>query len=128
MFLGATANNVMQLPPELIRKGRLDELFFVDLPDARVREDIFRIHLGNRELAVDRFDLSALADASEGFAGAEIEQAVVSAVYCAAARQEEVESAHLLDALNQTSPLSVVMAERIQALRDWAKGRAVMAD
>ncbi|WP_193075474.1 AAA family ATPase [Pseudomonas sp. FME51] len=128
VFLVATANNVMQLPPELIRKGRLDELFFVDLPDARVREDIFRIHLGNRELAVERFDMPALADASEGFAGAEIEQAVVSAVYCAAARQEEVESAHLLDALNQTSPLSVVMAERIQALRDWAKGRAVMAD
>ena len=68
------------------------------------------------------------ADASEGFAGAEIEQAVVTAVYCAAARQEKVDSAHLLDALNQTSPLSVVMAERIQTLRDWARGRAVMAD
>lgn len=128
VFLVATANNVMQLPPELIRKGRLDELFFVDLPDARVREDIFRIHLGSRELAVERFDLPLLAETSAGFAGAEIEQAVVSAVYCAAARQEQVENAHLLDALNETSPLSVVMAERIQALRDWARDRAVMAD
>ena len=128
VFLVATANNVMQLPPELIRKGRLDELFFVDLPDTAVREEIFRIHLGNRELAVERFDLPLLAEASAGFAGAEIEQVVVSAVYCAAARQEEVETAHLLEALNQTSPLSVVMAERIQALRDWARHRAVMAD
>jgi len=128
VFLVATANNVMQLPPELIRKGRLDELFFVDLPDARVREDIFRIHLGSRELPVERFDLAALAIASEGFAGAEIEQAVVSAVYSAAARQEEVSQAHVLAALSDTSPLSVVMAERIQALRDWARQRAVMAD
>lgn len=128
VFLVATANNVMQLPPELIRKGRLDELFFVDLPDARVREDIFRIHLGSRELPIERFDLVTLAAASDGFAGAEIEQAVVSAVYSAAARQEEVGLGHVLGALNDTSPLSVVMAERIQALRDWARHRAVMAD
>jgi len=128
VFLVATANNVMQLPPELIRKGRLDELFFVDLPDARVREDIFRIHLGSRELPIERFDLVTLAAASDGFAGAEIEQAVVSAVYSAAARQEEVGLGHVLGALNDTSPLSVVMAERIQALRSWARDRAVMAD
>ena len=128
VFLVATANNVVQLPPELIRKGRLDELFFVDLPDARVREDIFRIHLSSRELMVDRFDLAELAAASEGFSGAEIEQAVVAAVYSAAARQEEVVNQHVLEALAETSPLSVVMAERVRALREWARERAVMAD
>lgn len=128
VFLVATANNVTQLPPELIRKGRLDELFFVDLPGANIREDIFRIHLGIRELPVERFDLPSLAAASEDFSGAEIEQAVVAAVYSAAARQEEVMNIHVIEALNETSPLSVVMAERIQALRDWARERAVMAD
>ena len=128
VFLVATANNVMQLPPELIRKGRLDELFFVDLPDARVREDIFRIHLSSRDLAVERFDLPVLAAASDGFSGAEIEQAVVAAVYSAAARQEDTINTHVLEALSETSPLSVVMAERIQALRSWARERAVMAD
>lgn len=128
VFLVATANNVMQLPPELIRKGRLDELFFVDLPQPAVREDIFRIHLASRGFAVDEFDLPSLAAASEGFSGAEIEQAVVAAVYSAAARQEELVSGHVLEALNGTSPLSVVMAERIQGLRSWARERAVMAD
>ena len=128
VFLVATANNVMQLPPELIRKGRLDELFFVDLPDPGIRQDIFRIHLSRRDLSVERFDLPTLAAASEGFSGAEIEQAVVAAVYSAAARQEEAVNMHVLEALNETSPLSVVMAERIQTLRDWARERAVMAD
>ena len=128
VFLVATANNVMQLPPELIRKGRLDELFFVDLPADQVREDIFRIHLSSRDLSVERFDLPMLAAASEGFSGAEIEQAVVAAVYSAAARQEEAVNQHVLEALSETSPLSVVMSERIQALRSWARDRAVMAD
>ena len=128
VFLVATAHNVMQLPAELIRKGRMDELFFVDLPSAPVREDIFRIHLSSRELAVDRFDLPALAAASDGFSGAEIEQAVVAAVYSAAARQEEAVNTHVLEALTETAPLSVVMAERIENLRSWARERAVMAD
>lgn len=128
VFLVATANDVAQLPPELVRKGRLDELFFVDLPGAEVREDIFRIHLARRELQAPLFNLSQLALASEGFSGAEIEQAVVSAVYAAAARQQDVTDAHVLEALAQTSPLSVVMAERLQGLRDWARDRAVMAD
>tara|TARA_R110002051_G_scaffold148585_7_gene221225 strand:+ start:53295 stop:54773 length:1479 start_codon:yes stop_codon:yes gene_type:complete len=128
VFLVATSNDVSQLPPELIRKGRLDEMFFVDLPSAAVRADIFRIHLSRRELQVALFNLTQLAQASEGFSGAEIEQAVVSAVYAAAARQQETSDAHVLEALAQTSPLSVVMAERLEALRDWAKARAVMAD
>lgn len=128
VFLVATSNDVSQLPPELIRKGRLDEMFFVDLPAAAVREEIFRIHLSRRELQVPLFNLTQLAQASDGFSGAEIEQAVVSAVYAAAARQQEVGDAHLLEALAHTSPLSVVMAERLEALRDWARERAVMAD
>ena len=128
VFLVATANNVAQLPPELIRKGRLDELFFVDLPDAQVREEIFGIHLSSRGLEQARFDLPALAAASEGFSGSEIEQAVVAAVYSAAARQEDVACQHVLEALHDTSPLSVIMEERVQALREWARARAVMAD
>lgn len=127
VFLVATANDVSQLPPELIRKGRLDEMFFIDLPDAGVRQDILRIHLQKRDLQVDGFDLPALALASEGFSGAEIEQAVVAAVYAASARQQSVTDAHLLAAMAQTSPLSVVMAERLQSLRVWGQERAVQA-
>ena len=124
----ATANDVSQLPPELIRKGRIDEMFFVDLPNESIREEIFRIHLIRRELTAGDFDLPGLAAASEGFSGAEIEQAVVSAVYAAAARREALVDADLFDALSRTSPLATVMAERITALRNWARGRAVMAD
>jgi len=128
VFLVATANEVQRLPPELIRKGRLDEMFFVDLPDIGVREEILRIQLRQRELDPSQFDLAGLAQACHGFAGAEIEQAVVSAIYSASARQQAVSDAHLQGAISSTSPLSVVMAERLQALRDWAAGRAVMAD
>ncbi|MEH6565747.1 MAG: AAA family ATPase [Halopseudomonas sp.] len=128
VFLVATSNDVSQLPPELIRKGRIDELFFVDLPQAEVRGEIFRIHLAKRELAPEHFDLPTLAQASEGFSGAEIEQAVVSAVYSAAAGEQAVSDSHLLKALNETSPLSVVMAEKLNALRAWAQERAVRAD
>ncbi len=127
VFLVATANDVSQLPPELIRKGRLDEMFFVDLPEMSVREDILRIHLQRRDMNVSSFDLFALARASQGFSGAEIEQAIVAAVYAASARQQCVTDAHLLAALTQTSPLSVVMSERLQALRAWGRERAVMA-
>ncbi len=128
VFLVATSNDVTQLPPELIRKGRIDELFFVDLPDAAIRADIFGIHLAKRELAAEQFDLAALALASDGFSGAEIEEAVVSAVYCAAASEQLVKEEHVLKALSETSPLSVVMAEKLGALRAWAKDRAVRAD
>ncbi|WP_246125268.1 AAA family ATPase [Exilibacterium tricleocarpae] len=127
VFLVATSNDISGLPPELVRKGRFDEIFFVDLPDARVRQDIFAIHLGKRELQADGFDLPALADLSEGFSGAEIEQAVVAALYSAAARGEAVTDAHLAEQLSKTNPLSVVMAEKISALRHWARDRAVMA-
>ena len=128
VFMVATANAIDRLPPELLRKGRFDELFFVDLPDSETRADIFRIHLTRRELAEADFDLNVLADASAGFSGAEIEQVVVSAVYAAQARQRAVDLPLLVESIQATSPLSVVMAEDLAALRAWADGRAVQAD
>ncbi|PZP86998.1 MAG: ATPase [Stenotrophomonas maltophilia] len=128
VFMVATANAIQRLPPELVRKGRFDELFFVDLPDTSVRADIFRIHLQRRELDPEAFDLPALASASAGFSGAEIEQAVVSALYAAQARQQAVDQTLLLTSLQSTSPLSVVMGEDVAALRAWAHGRTVAAD
>ena len=127
VFMVATANAIDRLPPELVRKGRFDELFFVDLPQGEVRQDIFRIHLQQRELDPAQFDLVALAQASEGFSGAEIEQAVVGALYAAQARQTQVEQALLLHELARTAPLSVVMAEQLAGLRAWAAGRTVQA-
>lgn len=128
VFVVATANAIDRLPPELVRKGRFDELFFVDLPSIQVRADIFRIHLQRRDLDPERFDLEQLAATSEGFSGAEIEQAIVSALYAGQAQQQAVEQALLLRALQSTSPLSVVMAEHLTALRHWADGRTVNAD
>lgn len=127
VFMVATANAIQRLPPELVRKGRFDELFFVDLPQAAVRAEIFAIHLRRRELEPAQFDLPALAAASEGFSGAEIEQVVVSALYAAQARQQTVEQALLLHTIQGTAPLSVVMAEDLLALRRWADGRMVSA-
>ncbi len=126
VFLVATANDISRLPPELIRKGRMDEIFFVDLPDAVVRAEIFEIHLRRREEHLVRFDLNALAAATEGFSGAEIEQVVVSALY--ACGQDALEQSALLAEVACTRPLSVVMAERMGALRAWAAERTVPAD
>ena len=128
VFMVATANAIHRLPPELLRKGRFDELFFVDLPDAAARAEIFRIHLARRELAPAQFDLTLLAAASAGFSGAEIEQAVVSTLYAAQARQCAADQALLLHSLQHTAPLSVVMAEELAALRAWAAERTVRAD
>ena len=127
VFMVATANAIHRLPPELVRKGRFDELFFVDLPDAAVRAEIFAIHLRRRELEPEQFDLAALAAACDGFSGAEIEQVVVSALYAAQARQQPVDQALLLSNIQGTAPLSVVMAEDLAALRAWADGRTVNA-
>ena len=127
VFMVATANAIHRLPPELIRKGRFDELFFVDLPGAEVRAEIFAIHLRRRELEVASFDLAGLAAACDGFSGAEIEQAVVSALYAAQARQQSVDQTLLLQNIQSTAPLSVVMAEDLAALRAWASNRTVSA-
>ncbi len=128
VFIVATANDIQRLPPELLRKGRLDEIFFVDLPAADVRQSIFSIHLRRRNLAPSGFDLDALAQVSEGFTGAEIEQAVVSALYAARALDQTPADRHLIEELERTQPLSVVMAEQVEALRQWAQERTVPAD
>jgi SpoVK/Ycf46/Vps4 family AAA+-type ATPase len=128
VFIVATANAIEQLPPELIRKGRLDEIFFVDLPDAPTRVEIFAIHLRNRGLRGADFDLIELANLTEGFSGAEIEQAVVAGHYLAREQQAPLDSGHLRMEIQQTRPLSQVMAERVERLRAWASGRTVAAD
>jgi hypothetical protein len=128
VFVVATANAVHELPAELLRKGRFDEIFFVDLPSPAVREQIFALHLARRKLPLDAFELAALASASAGFSGAEIEQAIVSALYDTAGSGSPLDQVHLLDALAQTRPLSVLMREQVEALRSWAQGRCVAAD
>ena len=128
VFLAVTANNIDNLPPELIRKGRLDEIFFVDLPDQATRQEIFRIHLQKREIASDKFDLEKLASISKGFSGAEIEQAIVSALYAAHAENAPLKQIQVLEELLETKPLSVVMAEKVAKLRSWASERTVSAN
>jgi len=127
VFVVATANDISALPPELIRKGRFDEIFFVDLPKGEVRIRILQIHLAIRGQSSDSFDLRQVAKASRGFSGAEIEQAIVSALYAAHAQGVTLDTAHLLQEIAKTRPLSVVMAERIATLRQWASGRTVSA-
>jgi SpoVK/Ycf46/Vps4 family AAA+-type ATPase len=128
VFLVATANDVSRLPPELLRKGRFDEIFFVDLPSQAVRRDIFSIHLGKRNLNPRFFDLGNLARASEGFSGSEIEQVIIDGMYRALGAKENPNTDHMLKELSMTSPLSVVMHEKVASLRAWASGRTVPAD
>ncbi len=128
VFLVATANRIDNLPPELIRKGRMDEIFFVDLPDEATRGQIFAIHLRKRGQPAEHFNLGELSRHSEGFSGAEIEQAVVAALYLAREQGSTLNNAHLLTELAATRPLSVVMSERLEALRDWARNRTVSAN
>lgn len=127
VFVLATANDVTALPPELIRKGRFDEIFFVDLPDAAARGDILAIHLRKRGIPWDAGAIALLADASEGFSGAEIEQALVAALYAANSQHAAVSVQSMLAEIRATRPLSVVMAERVARLRGWASERTVPA-
>jgi SpoVK/Ycf46/Vps4 family AAA+-type ATPase len=128
VFLVATANNIEALPPELLRKGRFDEIFFVDLPGKAVRKQIFSIHLRKRKREPTKFDLNALAGASEGFSGAEIEQAIIAALHESFSEKAELDTAKVLAALQASPTLSVTAVERIHALRSWAQGRCVMAE
>src|SRR5262245_57713389 len=128
IFIVATANDIEALPPELMRKGRFDEVFFVDLPDAAARRKILEIHLRRRRRDPGRFALDRIAAATEGFSGAELEQLIVSAMYSAFPRNEEVTDAHLLAERETTKPLSTLMRERVVQLREWAKDRCVPAD
>jgi SpoVK/Ycf46/Vps4 family AAA+-type ATPase len=125
VFVAATCNNVTVLPPELIRKGRFDELFFVDLPSAAERKQIFAIQLKKRKRNPAAYDLDRIAAAAQGFSGAEIESAVQTALYAAFARKQELSAEDLLIALASTVPLSITRAEEIAELRAWAKDRAV---
>ncbi len=124
-FIAATANDVQAMPPELLRKGRLDEIFFVDLPDELTREELFNIHLKKRGLQSNQRDLNTLAKQSEGFSGAEIEQAIIAALYRANRQQQKLGARHITEQLQTSKPLSILRSEEINALRQWAKSRTV---
>jgi len=124
VFVVATANDISQLPPELLRKGRFDEIFFIDLPGTEEREEIFRIHLGKRGRDAEAFDTAACAGASRELSGAEIEESINSALYDAFHSHCEVTTEHILAALAQTVPLAKTMDEQVSRLRHWAIGRA----
>ena len=128
VFMVATSNDITGLPPELVRKGRLDEIFFVDLPDQPTRVEIFDIHLRKRDFNADNFDTKLLAEQAEGFSGAEIEQSVVAAMYSASAQKIEMTEQQIVNEIRNTMPLSIIMAEKITALRAWAAGRTVSAN
>lgn len=127
VFVVATANDVAKLPPEMLRKGRFDEIFFVDLPDAPTREAIFRLHLSRRGHDPAVFDLEALSAATEGFSGAEIEQVLISALYQSFADGTTLATDTLLDEARATVPLSRTRSEELTGLRQWARSRAVNA-
>jgi len=128
VFLVATANDIEALPPELLRKGRFDEIFFVDLPGERTRREIFRIHLAKRGQDPAAFDVERLTEESAGYSGAEIEQSIVAALYESCDRGAALDTAMVSRALANSPPLSVTMAERVDALRAWARGRCVPAE
>jgi SpoVK/Ycf46/Vps4 family AAA+-type ATPase len=124
VFVMATANRVEKLPSEFLRKGRFDEIFFVDLPSSLEREAIFKIHLYKRRSDIGRFDIEQLSKVSEGFSGAEIEQAIIAAMYEAFAQGREFTQLDIIAAIKSTLPLSKTMTEQVSALRDWARQRA----
>ena len=124
VFVMATANRIERLPGEFLRKGRFDEIFFVDLPNSEERQDIFNIHLTKRRSDISRFDLEQLAKVSDGFSGAEIEQALIAAMYEAFAQDREFTQLDIIAAIKATLPLSRTMTEQVTALRDWARQRA----
>ena len=136
VFVIATANDVSMLPPELLRKGRFDEIFFVDLPNSMEREEIFRIHLKRRGRDASRFKINKLVQASAGYSGSEIEEIIVTGLYNAFGdgkaasdvnTDADIDTEGLLAALDEVIPLSQTMRERIGELREWAKSRARMA-
>ena len=128
VFVVATANDIQSLPPEFLRKGRFDEVFFVDLPDLSTREEILRVHLDRRGQDPGNFDLTALAELSEGFSGSELEEVVVSGLYTAFAAGRNLDHGTLETEIAHTRPLSVTRAEQVDALRRWAEGRTVRAN
>ena len=128
VFLAATSNNITVLPPEMIRKGRFDEIFFVDLPSVEVRAALFELHLKKRGRDATTFDLQKLAAGSDGFSGAEIEQVIVAGLYTAFAQKQQLTTEVLLLEMHSTQPLSVTRAEEVASIRESAKTRAAPAD
>lgn len=127
VFVVATANDISQLPPELLRKGRVDEIFFVDLPTEKEREEIIKIHLKKKNRKLTDFNTKELAKKSKGFSGAELEEVVKEALFQAYDEEKEVTDEHIADAIAKTFPLSRTMHETIEKMRKWAKSRAVSA-
>jgi len=127
VFVIATSNNISALPPEFLRKGRFDEIFFVDLPNYRERKEIFSIHLKKRNRDPKDFDLDILAEKTKGFSGAEIEQVIVSALFSAFSGSGNLTTELILEEIENTRPLSITMKEEIEALRNWARKRTVPA-
>jgi hypothetical protein len=127
VFVAATANAIEMLPAEVLRKGRFDEIFYVGLPESEAREQIFRIHLANRGVDITSFDIPLLAGSTRGFSGAEIEQAVNSAVFEALATKRPMTQQDLMVMISRTVPLSITMAEQIKKIEAWAFKRAVPA-
>jgi len=127
VFVFATANAVASLPPELIRKGRWDEIFFLDLPGLGERQSIISIHLAKRNRSSQDFDIALLAEKCDGFSGAEIEQAVIDGLYNAFDENRPLTTDDILQSFETTVPLSITMAENVQALRNWSLTRARLA-
>jgi len=126
-FVAATANDIYRLPPEFLRKGRFDEIFFVDLPDAESKEQLFKIHLQKRGLNPEDFDLRKLVAAAVDFSGAEVEQAIIAALYKASSEKEAISTKHIVEEIKSTKPLAVLKDEEIATLRAWAKERTIPA-
>ncbi len=124
VFVMATANNIERLPPELLRKGRFDDIFFIDLPSDAERKEIFKIHLKKRRRSPARFDIPLCSAESRGFTGSEIEQLVISGLYRAFAEDRDLETGDILAEIKETVPLSETYREHIDALRAWANNRA----
>jgi ATP-dependent 26S proteasome regulatory subunit len=127
VFVFATANDISGLPPELLRKGRFDEIFFLDAPQSSERQDILNIHLKKRDWNIEEFDSNLFSQLTDQFTGAEIEQGLIDARYSAFFLSEKLKMAHLADSLKRTVPLARTMKEKIDAIRNWAKERAVPA-
>ncbi|MDD5195252.1 MAG: AAA family ATPase [Candidatus Omnitrophica bacterium] len=126
-FIAATANNIYQLPPEFLRKGRFDEIFFIDLPDEETRAQLLNIHLSKRGLSPKNFDCKKLVALTHDFNGAEIEQVIISALYRATSEKETISTEHIIEQIQSTKPLAVLKAEEIADLRNWARERTISA-
>jgi len=124
VFVIATANNIQLLPPELLRKGRFDEIFFVDLPQQEERKEIFNIHIKKKKRDPAKFDTETLARESSGYSGAEIEQTIISALYDAFLENRDINTADILKNIKVSIPLSITMKESIEQVRNWSKDRA----